>query len=95
MDNGIDRDSPIPYYYQLSEILREQINSGRLVAGDQLASEPALCEHYGVSRTVVRQALGDLESEGAIQRMKGRGTFVAAPKMVEHLADDSPGCTMM
>jgi len=91
MDKGIDRDSPIPYYYQLSEILQGQINSGRMVAGDQLASEPALCEQYGVSRTVVRQALGDLESEGAIERIKGRGTFVAAPKMVEHLAERLTG----
>jgi GntR family transcriptional regulator len=91
MDKGIDRDLPIPYYYQLSEILQDHITSGRLGPGDQLASEPALCEQYGVSRTVVRQALGDLESEGAIERIRGKGTFVAAPKIVEHLAAQLTG----
>jgi len=91
MDKGIDRDVPIPYYYQLREILRDHIASGRIAPGDQLASEPALCEQYGVSRTVVRQALGDLESEGAIERIRGKGTFVAAPKIVEHLAAQLTG----
>jgi GntR family transcriptional regulator len=91
MEKGIDRDLPIPYYYQLSEILQDLITSGRLAPGDQLASEPALCEQYGVSRTVVRQALGDLESEGAIERIRGKGTFVAAPKIVEHLAAQLTG----
>jgi GntR family transcriptional regulator len=91
MDKGIDRDLPIPYYYQLSEILQDLIASGRMAPGDRLPSEPALCEQYGVSRTVVRQALGDLESEGAIERIRGKGTFVAAPKIVEHLAAQLTG----
>lgn len=91
MGKGIDRDSPIPYYYQLRAILQDQIGAGQFRVGAQLPSEPSLCDQFGVSRTVVRQALGDLESEGLIERMKGKGTFVAAPKMLEHLAESLTG----
>lgn len=46
----------------------------------RLPSEPGFCDHYGVSRTTVRQALARLEQEGLIVRDKGRGTFVASSK---------------
>lgn len=54
--------------------------------GDQLPSEPKLCEIYGVSRTVVRQALREIEIEGLITRRKSTGTFIAVPKISESLA---------
>lgn len=74
---AIDRQSPVPFYFQLTESLEREIESGRLSPGQQLPSEPALCEHYGVSRTTVRQALARLEQQGLITRDKGRGTFVS------------------
>lgn len=74
---AIDRRSPIPFYFQLTELLTREIETGRWAVGDRLPSEPAICEQFGVSRTTVRQALAALESEGLIRREKGRGTFVA------------------
>ena len=93
MDAGriaaIDRDADAPLYHQLKEILRGQVRSGQLRPGEQLPGEHALCERYGVSRTVVRQALADLDFENVIERHKGRGTFVShrrfAQGLVQHL----------
>ena len=83
---AIDKASPVPYYYQLRQILEGAISSGALAIDDKIPTEAALCERYDVSRTVVRQALSDLERTGLVSRHKGRGTFVAAPKVSEFVA---------
>ena len=64
MNQRIDFNSPIPFYIQLMEVLKETIGLGRWQPGDRLPGEHALCETYGVSRTVVRQALKELELVG-------------------------------
>lgn len=74
---GIDRKSPLPFYFQLKQILLSRIGGPELGPGDRLPGDFALCETYGVSRTVVRQTLSELEAEGVVTRSKGRGTFVA------------------
>jgi GntR family transcriptional regulator len=76
LPGGVNRESPIPFYFQLAELLEDEITSGRWEPGRRLPSEPDLCAHYGVSRTTVRQALSRLEQEGLVRRSKGRGTFV-------------------
>ncbi len=81
----IDHGSLIPYYIQVIEALKERINRGEWRVGDQLPAEQALCEMFGVSRTVIRQALDSLRQEGLVVRRKGRGTFVAEPKIGESL----------
>ena len=91
VQNAIDRDSPVPYYHQLKELLREEIVSGRWSAGARIPSEPELCRYLDVSRTVVRQALGDLTHEGLLRRRKGLGTFVAEPKIHERLVQSLTG----
>ncbi|QYJ17128.1 HTH-type transcriptional repressor NagR [Rubrobacter xylanophilus DSM 9941] len=91
MIRRIDRDSPIPYYYQLKQILTEEIESGRYRPGDRLPGENELCESFDVSRTVVRQALNELENEGWLRRRKGRGTFVAPRKVSESLFQNLTG----
>lgn len=68
-------------YYQLQEVLKEQIESGVWTPGDVLPSEPEFARLYGVSRVVVRQALAILEDDHQIVRIRGRGTFVARPKL--------------
>jgi GntR family transcriptional regulator len=75
-DVSIDRTSPVPFYFQLAELLEQEIASGRWEPGARLPSEPELCEHYGLSRTTIRQALARLEQRGLIDRRKGQGTFV-------------------
>lgn len=72
----IDRGSPVPFYFQLAELLEHEIASGRWQPGLRLPSEPDLCARYGLSRTTVRQALARLEQRGLIERLKGQGTFV-------------------
>jgi GntR family transcriptional regulator len=77
----LDRSSFVPLYYQLQEVLKEQIESGTWGTGEALPSEPELARRFGVSRVVVRQALAILEDDRQIVRLKGRGTFVAEPKL--------------
>jgi GntR family transcriptional regulator len=75
-DAEINRASPIPFYFQLAELLEHEITSGRWEPGTRLPSEPELCDRYGLSRTTIRQALARLEQRGLIERLKGQGTFV-------------------
>jgi GntR family transcriptional regulator len=77
----LDRTSFVPLYYQLQEVLKERIESGRWQPGDAMPSEPELARGFGVSRVVVRQALAILEDDRQIVRIKGRGTFVAETKL--------------
>jgi len=87
----IKKDSPIPYYFQLEEILREEIESGKWTPGQQIPSESELCEILDVSRTVVRQALNELVNEGLLYRRRGKGTFVARSKIAESLVQNLTG----
>lgn len=87
----IDRSSPIPLYAQLKHILREHIQHGSYQPGDRIPSELELCDHYGVSRIVVRQALAELTQEGLIVRRQGLGSFVAQPKIQESLVQKLTG----
>lgn len=87
----IDFESPIPYYLQLIEVVRERIQQRDWLPGTQIPGEQDLCTRYGISRTVVRQALRELELEGIIHRRKGKGTFVAKPKISEGLVQKLTG----
>jgi GntR family transcriptional regulator len=88
---AIDFASPMPYYVQLMQLLRGKIESGEWPVGAQLPGEPELCIMYGISRTVVRQALGEMEQQNLVVRRKGKGTYVAAPKVSENLAQKLTG----
>ncbi len=73
----IDKNSPIPIYYQLKQLIKKQVESGSFSAGDQLPTEQALSERYHISRAPIRQAFAELVQEGYIYRRSGQGTFVA------------------
>ncbi len=90
-ERTIDRSSSVPYYQQLQDILREQVRSGVLRPGDRLDGEHELSRRYGVSRPVVRQALAGLHRENVLDRIKGRGTFVATPRTTQSLVRDVHG----
>ncbi len=82
----MDREHPLPLYYQLIQEIRDQIGRGRWKPGDLFPSERELCKTYGVSRITVRYALAELVDEGLLQRSRGRGTFVAKPKIRKQLS---------
>ncbi|MBI4081718.1 MAG: GntR family transcriptional regulator [Candidatus Lambdaproteobacteria bacterium] len=64
------------YADEVTRVLRDAILEGRLLPGRRL-TEPELAQQLGVSRTPIREALRELEHEGLLQRVPGRGTIVA------------------
>lgn len=68
---------PVPLYFQIAQDLRGRILDGEFKSGQALPTEEQLCESYGVSRSTVRQAIGDLHSQSLVSRRRGLGTFVA------------------
>lgn len=66
----------VPKHEQLHDIL-VRLCTQQLSPGDALPSERQLCVEHGVSRVTVREAIGQLVSEGLVVRVRGRGTFVA------------------
>jgi len=88
---SIDRASPVPLHIQLKQALKDQILGGSWKAGDLVPGEPDLCREFRVSRTTVRQALAGLAYEGLVVRERGRGTFVAPPKLTERAAERLSG----
>lgn len=58
------------------EQLRESIEQGRLLPGDRMPTELELVEQLGVSRTVLREAIGRLETIGLLSVQRGRGMFI-------------------
>ncbi|MFO7632140.1 MAG: GntR family transcriptional regulator [Caldilinea sp.] len=87
----IDHNSFVPYYAQIKDFLRTQIAQGDLPPGALLPSETELCAAFDVSRIVVRRALQELEHEGLIYRKRGKGSFVAEPKVHEQLVQRLTG----
>lgn len=91
LPGAIDRTNGTPLYAQLRHVIAQAIDDGILSPGAPLPGEMPLCARFDISRTAVRQALAQLEHEGAIERIKGKGTFVARPKADEHLGNSLVG----
>lgn len=87
----IRRAHPVPYYAQLAELLRDGILRGVWHPGEMIPSEADLERFFGVSRTVVRQALGELVADGLVYKQKGRGTFVSRPKDADLVVEEIRG----
>lgn len=60
------------------DALRRRISEGEFVAGEKLPTESQLTVHFGVSRTVVREAIAALAADGMVQARQGAGVFVMA-----------------
>lgn len=71
---------PVPLYEKIRESVRADILSGTLRHHEKIPSEKEFMSIFGVSRITVRQALGDLERDGMIFRIPGKGAYVAQPK---------------
>lgn len=81
MVHKLDKDIPIPLYFQLKEIVLKQIRDGTYQVEDAIPTEKELSEMYNISRTTVRQAITELVQEGWLYRVKSKGTFVRTPKI--------------
>lgn len=81
----------IARYVQLATLFRRRIELGQWRVGERIPTLEALVEELGVARATVRQALGELEAEGLLERYRAKGTFVtrppAAPQVVALATD--------
>ncbi len=82
----LERSNPLPLYFQLKEVLKQQIRAGHLAPHTAIPSEPELVAKYHVSRATVRQALSELVHEGLLYRQHGKGTFVCEPRVQQTLS---------
>src|SRR5438034_29285 len=71
----------LPAYQRIQGVIRKRIDAGQLRPGDAVASERDLAKIHQVSLMTARHALASLEREGIVERRRGIGTFVAAPKI--------------
>lgn len=76
----VSKQSPLPLYYQLKEILGEMIDNEELKPGDPILPELELCKLHDISRMTARKAIMSLVNEGLLYREQGKGTFVSSPK---------------
>lgn len=79
----LERNSSVPLYAQMVNSMEQKIKNSIYAPGEQIPTELELGEIYGVSRIVVRKAIGILEKNGLIEIRRGKGTFVSMPKVVE------------
>jgi GntR family transcriptional regulator of arabinose operon len=74
------KEKPTPKYLQLKQEILSWLHSGRLKLNDQMPSENEIAEQFQMSRQTVRQTFGELEQEGWLFRVQGKGTFVSNPQ---------------
>ena len=77
----IDRNSPIPLYFQVAQHLESAISSGELPIGSLLQNEVDLAQSLGLSRPTMRRAMQHLVDKGLVTRRRGIGTRVVRPKL--------------
>ncbi len=80
VNEKIDKNNSVPYYYQLKLILEEYIKKVKDLT-EPIPTEEYLSAHFSISRPTVRQAINELVVEGKLYRLKGKGTFVSKPKI--------------
>jgi GntR family transcriptional regulator len=85
MSKKPNRNLPTPLYAQIKKILFERIQNGEWQPGMCIPTEAELCQSFGVSRITVRSALSELVTEGYLERISGRGTFVTQPRINQML----------
>src|SRR4029077_1357964 len=75
------RSNGLPAYQRIQGSLRKRIEAGDLRPGDAVPSERELAKIHQVSLMTARHALASMEREGVVERRRGIGTFVSAPKI--------------
>lgn len=76
----LDKNTPIPLYFQLKNIILNDIQDNHFSVGDSIPTENELVEFYHISRSTVRQAISELVQEGWLTRKASKGTFVTRPE---------------
>ena len=77
----LDKSVPIPLYFQLKELILDEIKKENYKDGDMIPTENEISEKFQISRTTVRQAITELVQEGWLYRVKSKGTFATHPKI--------------
>jgi DNA-binding GntR family transcriptional regulator len=72
----INRDSPLPVYFQIALDIRARLAAREWTTGQRIAPELALAREYDVSRVTIRQALAELVKDDLLERHRGSGTYV-------------------
>ena len=75
-----------PIYSSIKDGLKEKILSGEYKVGQMLPSERELCEKYQASRMTVRRAIDELQYEGLLYKIQGKGTFVSNVQVEQPLS---------
>jgi GntR family transcriptional regulator of arabinose operon len=89
-------EKQLPKYARLKAELLSWLESGRLKPGDRMPSENEVASRFGFSRQTVRQTFGELEKEGWLQRIQGKGTFVSTrPPSEDGGGHDAPTVGML
>jgi GntR family transcriptional regulator len=73
----VNRESVIPPWRQLADLLRKQIESGELAPGARIPSIVSLAQEYELAPVTVRKAITQLQREGLVVSQTGWGTYVA------------------
>lgn len=81
----LDYNNSIPLYIQLKEKILEKISEG--IYQDQIPSEREIMDEFYVSRSTVRQAIGELVREGVLEKRPGKGTFVTLKSIDDFLGN--------
>lgn len=76
----LDKNTPIPLYFQLKGIILSDIQDNSFSVGDAIPTENELVEYYHISRSTVRQAISELVQEGWLTRKASKGTFLTKPE---------------
>lgn len=81
----IDKNSPIPLYHQIKQDIKASIKNNKFAVNQPIPSESELIALYNVSRMTVRLAIDELEKEGYVTKIQGKGTFVKKRKLTQEL----------
>ena len=84
MEYHLNRNSPIPYYYQIQLHLKDAIENGEWKPNEFIPSERELSNKFNVSRITTKKAVTNLRAEGYLKIIKGKGAIVSKSKIEEH-----------
>ena len=85
----LEKESAVPLYVQLADIIKKNIDEGHLPPKTPLPSESQLMKKYDVSRITVRNALLRLEYSGDVFKVHGKGSFVSVKRITDYVSPSS------